>query len=67
MVYIGVQGQSEQNTFNIIVWDQLFDPSDVNVNILEGGSGTTEIYNFAQNLVQRARGIRYKPKNCMSV
>ena len=67
MVYIGVQGQSEQNTFNIIVWDQLFNPSDVNLNILEGGSGTTEIYDFVQNLVQRARGIRYKPKNCMLV
>ena len=59
MVYIGVQGQSEQNTFNIIVWDQLFDPSDVNHEILEGGSGAVEIYNFGQNLVQRARGIRY--------
>ena len=58
MVYIGVQGQTEQNTFNIIVWDQLFDPSDVNRDILEGGTGAVEIYNFEQNLVQRARGIR---------
>jgi hypothetical protein len=58
-VYIGVQGQSEQNTFNIIVWDQLFDPSDVNRDILEGGSGAMEIYNFEQNLVSRATGIRY--------
>ena len=53
-----MQGQAEQNTFNIIVWDQLFDPSDVNRDILEGGSGQMEIYNFEQNLVQRARGIR---------
>ena len=58
VVYIGVQGQAEQNAFNIIVWDQLFDPSDVNVDILEGGSGRMEIYNVAQNLVQRAMGIR---------
>ena len=53
-----MQGQSEQNTFNIIVWDQLFDPSDVNRDILEGGSGQVEIYNFARNLVPRAMGIR---------
>ena len=58
MVFIGVQGQAEQNAFTIIVWDQLFSPSDVSVDILEGGSGQMEIYDFVQNLVSRARGIR---------
>lgn len=59
MVYIGVQGQAQQNGFNIIVWDELFDPSDVTVDILEGGSGQPNIYNVAQNLVSRASSIRY--------
>ena len=54
VVYIGVQGQDQQNAFNIIVWDQLFDPSDVTVNILEGGTGRQLIYNVRQHLVGRA-------------
>ena len=52
MVYIGVQGQSEQNAFTIIVWDQLFDPSEVSVDILE--TETDNLYDVTQNLVPSA-------------
>lgn len=57
-VYIGVQGQAQQNAFNIIVWDQLFRISDVRVDILEGGSGQQMIYDVGQNLLQRAPTTR---------
>ena len=60
IVYIGVQGQEQQNAFNIIVWDQLFDPSDVNVEILEGNTGSMLIYDVGANLLARAPSTRYK-------
>ena len=48
MVYIGVQGQEEQNAFTIIVWDQLFNPSEVYMEVLETATGA--IFDVAQNL-----------------
>ena len=57
-VYIGVQGQTQQNAFNIIVWDQLFRVSDVRVDILDGGSGQRLIYDVGQNLLERAPTTR---------
>jgi hypothetical protein len=52
VVYIGVQGQEEQNAFTIIVWDQLFDPSEVFLDVLETQTGV--IYSVAQNLIASA-------------
>ena len=58
-MYIGVQGQTQQNTFNIIVWDQLFNPSDVIVDKIEGGTGRQLIYDVSANLLSRAPASRY--------
>ena len=47
-----MQGQTEQNAFTIIVWDQLFEPSEVSISVLE--TETTNLYDVSQNLVQSA-------------
>ena len=47
-----MQGQEEQNAFTIIVWDQLFDPSEIFLDVLETRTGT--IYDVAQNLIDSA-------------
>ena len=52
MVYIGVQGQEERNAFTIIVWDQLFEPNEVSISVLETQTGV--FYDIADNLVSRA-------------
>lgn len=57
MVYIGVQGQEEQNAFTIIVWDQLFEPSEVSVSVLEMQTG--DVYDVTQNLIQSASSNEY--------
>ena len=57
MVYIGVQGQEEQNAFTIIVWDQLFDPSEVFLDVLETRTGA--ICGVAQNLIASASTNEY--------
>ena len=48
VVYIGVQGQDRNNTFTLVVWDLLFDPSDVSIIIAEGVTG--DVYDVSQNL-----------------
>ena len=52
VVYIGVQGQMKQNAFTIIVWDQLFEPSEVYLSVLETETGV--LYDVAQNLIASA-------------
>ena len=58
MVYIGVQGQEEQNVFTIIVWDQLFEPIEVTVDVLETQTG--DLYDVTQNLIPTASSNKYK-------
>ena len=57
MVYIGVQGQDEQNEFTIIVWDQLFEPNEVTVDVLETQTG--DLYNVTQNLIPTPSSNKY--------
>ena len=47
-----MQGQEEQNAFTIVVWDQLFDPSEVFLDVLETRTGA--IYDVSQNLIDSA-------------
>ena len=50
-----MQGQEEQNAFTIIVWDQLFEPSEVFIDVLETATGA--IYDVTQNLIASASVI----------
>ena len=62
VVYIGVQGQSMNNTFTLVVWDLLFEPSDVSIIIAEGVTGI--VYDVTQNLTIPDNGryvIEYRP------
>ncbi len=43
-------------TFSLIVWDQLFDPVDAFINVLEGTQ--TEVYNVNNNLTDAASNIQ---------
>ena len=57
-----MQGQEEQNAFTIIVWDQLFDPSEVFWDVLETQSGA--IYDVTQNLIVSASVDEYVTSTC---
>ena len=52
-----MQGQEEQNAFTIIVWDQLFDPSEVFLDVLETRTGV--IYDVAQKFIDSASVNEY--------
>lgn len=52
-----MQGQEEQNAFTIIVWDQLFEPSEVFMDVLETATGA--IYDVTQNLIASASVNEY--------
>jgi len=51
-VYIGVQGQSDSSTFIILVWDQLFNPVDAYINVVEGAYTGVTIYDVSRNLTR---------------
>ena len=57
VVYIGVQGQDEQNEFTIIVWDQLFEPNEVTIDVLETQTG--DLYDVTQNLIPTPSSNKY--------
>ena len=56
VVYIGVQGQGNADRFTIIVWDQLFEPVDAFINVVEGAHRGVTIYEVSNNLTQAAQG-----------
>lgn len=56
-MYIGAQGQDEANAFTIIVWDQLFQPSEVSIDVLE--TQTDDLYDVTQTLLQSASSDEY--------
>ena len=56
VVYIGVQGQGQSDSFTLIVWDQLFDPVDAFINVVEGALRGVTIYEVSYNLTDAARG-----------
>ena len=56
VVYIGVQGQSSTSTFTILVWDQLFDPVDAFIDLVEGAHRGETIYEVNRNLTRAAQG-----------
>ena len=50
------------NTFTLVVWDLLFEPSDVSIIIAEGVTGI--VYDVTQNLTIPDNGryvIEYRP------
>ena len=49
-VYIGVQGQTDRDRFTILVWDQLFDPVDAFIDVIEGAHRGETIYEVNRNL-----------------
>jgi len=55
VVYIGVQGQDSSNTFTLVVWDLLFNVSDVNFSVVEGQTGI--VYDVSQNLITPANAM----------
>ena len=59
VVYIGCQGQTASNRFTIIVWDQLFEPVDAFINVVEGALPRTTIYEVQANLTAAATMNRY--------
>ena len=59
VVYIGVQGQGQSDTFTLIVWDQLFDPVDAFINVVEGAHRGVTIYEVRNNLTDAARANTY--------
>ena len=58
MVYIGVQGQTNLDSFIIVVWDLLFDPQEVFIDIVDGATPGTVVYEVEQNLTAAATGKR---------
>ncbi len=59
MVYIGVQGQGQSDMFTLIVWDQLFDPVDAFINVVEGALRGVTIYEVTRNLTAAAATNTY--------
>ena len=68
-MYIGVQGQGQSDSFTLVVWDQLFDPVDTFIDVLEGLPAGTVIYNVRNNLTSSAatRGNTYVYSNQSSL
>ena len=58
MVYIGVQGQTNLDRFTIIVWDQLFDPVDAFIDVVEGSHPGVTIYEVQRNLTTAVSGSK---------
>ena len=52
-----MQGQEEQNAFTIIVWDQLFQPNEVFVDVLETDTGN--LYDVTENLISTVSKNEY--------
>lgn len=55
VVYIGVQGQDESNTFTVVVWDMLFEPDNEEIIVLEGQTGV--VLDVSDHLNSAANGI----------
>ncbi len=55
---MGVQGQGGYDSFSLIIWDQLFVPSDVFINVVEGTPRGVTIYEVSRNLTVAAQGNR---------
>ncbi len=56
-MYIAIQGQTRRDTFSVVVWDRLFSPEEVFIDVIDG-SPVGEVYNIQQHLSGTA-GSRY--------
>lgn len=56
VVYIGVQGQGQSDAFTLIVWDQLFEPVDAFIDVVEGALMGVTIYEVSNNLTEATQG-----------
>ena len=63
MVYIGVQGQTDTVKFTILVWDQLFDPVDAFIDVIEGAHRGVTIYDVSRNFTSAASQNTYVQKH----
>ena len=56
VIYIGVQGQGQADSFALILWDQLFDLMDDFINVAEDIQQGSTIYEAQLHLVPAAAG-----------
>ena len=58
VIYMGVRGQEDHNLFTLTVFDESFFTTDaVDVNVLEGTSVPTDLYDLTDDLMAAASSL----------